>query len=95
MMNLYIKNAIVLDPNGVKRRTPQVYVGAEIVFIDVTRHAKACPNVQPVSCVVRKCYVETGIVSTLSVIYIVGLSRADASWRPEVSAFNALTTISL
>lgn len=43
MMNLYIKNAIVLDPNGVKRRAKVLYLrGAEILFIvlpDMLKHA--------------------------------------------------------
>jgi small nuclear ribonucleoprotein D3 len=43
MMNLYIKNAIVTDVNGVKRKTNQVYLrGPEIVFIilpDMLKHA--------------------------------------------------------
>jgi len=42
-MNLYIKNAIIRDINGVKRKSPQVYVrGTEIVFIvlpDMLKHA--------------------------------------------------------
>eukprot|EP00536_Pseudo-nitzschia_multiseries_P002891 jgi/Psemu1/318017/estExt_fgenesh1_pm.C_410009 len=42
-MNLYIKNAIIRDVNGVKRKSPQVYVrGTEIVFIilpDMLKHA--------------------------------------------------------
>lgn len=33
-LNLYVKNAIILDPKGVKRRTPQIYLrGSEILFI--------------------------------------------------------------
>jgi small nuclear ribonucleoprotein D3 len=43
MMNLYIKNAIILDPKGVKRRTNQIYLrGPEILFIvlpDMLKHA--------------------------------------------------------
>jgi small nuclear ribonucleoprotein D3 len=43
MMNLYIKNAVVLDEHGVKRKTNQVYIrGAEIVFIvlpEMLQHA--------------------------------------------------------
>lgn len=42
-MNLYIKNAIIRDVNGIKRKSPQVYVrGTEIVFIvlpDMLKHA--------------------------------------------------------
>jgi len=42
-MNLYIKNAVIRDTNGVKRKSPQVYVrGTEIVFIilpDMLKHA--------------------------------------------------------
>jgi small nuclear ribonucleoprotein D3 len=42
-MNLYVKNAIIRDPNGVKRKVNQVYVrGPEIVFIvlpDMLEHA--------------------------------------------------------
>lgn len=43
MMNLYIKNAVITAPNGVKRKSPQVYLrGAEILFIvlpDMLKHA--------------------------------------------------------
>ena len=43
MMNLYIKNAVVVDEKGVKRRTNQVYLrGPEIVLIvlpDMLKHA--------------------------------------------------------
>lgn len=43
MMNLYIKNAVILDPNGVKRKTPQLYLrGCEIVLVvlpDMLKHA--------------------------------------------------------
>ena len=43
MMNLYIKNAVILDANGVKRKSSQVYLrGCEIVFIvlpDMLQHA--------------------------------------------------------
>lgn len=43
MMNLYIKNAVILDPHGVKRRTNQLYLrGPEILFIvlpDMLKHA--------------------------------------------------------
>jgi small nuclear ribonucleoprotein D3 len=43
MMNLYIKNAIVTDSKGVKRRTNQVYLrGPDIVLIvlpDMLKHA--------------------------------------------------------
>lgn len=43
MMNLYIKNAVVTDPQGSKRKTNQVYIrGHEIVFIvlpDMLKHA--------------------------------------------------------
>jgi small nuclear ribonucleoprotein D3 len=42
-MNLYIKNAIIQDTNGVKRKVNQVYLrGTEIVFIvlpDMLKHA--------------------------------------------------------
>jgi len=42
-MNLYIKNAVIRDTNGVKRKINQVYVrGTEIVFIilpDMLKHA--------------------------------------------------------
>jgi small nuclear ribonucleoprotein D3 len=42
-MNLYIKNAIIRDPSGIKRKINQVYVrGPEIVFIvlpDMLKHA--------------------------------------------------------
>lgn len=42
-MNLYIKNAVIRDPNGIKRKINQVYVrGPEIVFIvlpDMLKHA--------------------------------------------------------
>jgi len=44
MMNLYIKNAVVLSPNGVKRKTNQVYVrGPEIVFIVLPEMLKHAP----------------------------------------------------
>eukprot|EP00566_Odontella_aurita_P022372 CAMPEP_0113544670 /NCGR_PEP_ID=MMETSP0015_2-20120614/10835_1 /TAXON_ID=2838 /ORGANISM="Odontella" /LENGTH=132 /DNA_ID=CAMNT_0000444951 /DNA_START=179 /DNA_END=573 /DNA_ORIENTATION=- /assembly_acc=CAM_ASM_000160 len=43
MMNLYIKNAIVHDENGTKRKVDQMYLrGPEIVFIvlpNMLRHA--------------------------------------------------------
>ena len=43
MMNLYIKNAVVIDPNGIKRKTNQVYLrGPEILFIvlpEMLQHA--------------------------------------------------------
>ena len=43
MMNLYIKNAVVKDANGVKRKVSQVYLrGPEIVMIilpDMLKHA--------------------------------------------------------
>jgi len=43
MMNLYIKNAVVTDPNGNKRKVDQLYLrGPEIVFIvlpDMLKHA--------------------------------------------------------
>ena len=43
MMNLYIKNAVILDPSGVKRKTNQIYLrGSEILFIvlpDMLKHA--------------------------------------------------------
>lgn len=42
-MNLYIKNAVIRDVNGVKRKSNQVYVrGTEILFIilpDMLKHA--------------------------------------------------------
>ncbi|KAG7345012.1 LSM domain containing protein [Nitzschia inconspicua] len=42
-MNLYIKNAVIQDTNGVKRKANQVYLrGTEIVFIvlpDMLKHA--------------------------------------------------------
>jgi small nuclear ribonucleoprotein D3 len=42
-MNLYIKNAVIRDTNGVKRKVNQVYLrGTEIVFIvlpDMLKHA--------------------------------------------------------
>jgi small nuclear ribonucleoprotein D3 len=43
MMNLYLKNAIVTSPQGVKRKVNQIYIrGPEIVFIllpDMLKHA--------------------------------------------------------
>ena len=43
MMNLYIKNAVIKDPSGVKRKTSQVYLrGPEIVMVilpDMLKHA--------------------------------------------------------
>ena len=43
MMNLYIKDAVIIDPQGVKRRTRQIYIrGPEILFIvlpEMLRHA--------------------------------------------------------
>ncbi|OEU21122.1 Sm-like ribonucleo protein [Fragilariopsis cylindrus CCMP1102] len=42
-MNLYLKNCIIRDINGVKRKSKQVYVrGTEILFIilpDMLKHA--------------------------------------------------------
>eukprot|EP00538_Stauroneis_constricta_P013869 CAMPEP_0119564098 /NCGR_PEP_ID=MMETSP1352-20130426/25808_1 /TAXON_ID=265584 /ORGANISM="Stauroneis constricta, Strain CCMP1120" /LENGTH=148 /DNA_ID=CAMNT_0007612807 /DNA_START=51 /DNA_END=493 /DNA_ORIENTATION=+ len=42
-MNLYLRNAIIRDPNGMKRKINQVYIrGPEIVFIvlpDMLKHA--------------------------------------------------------
>jgi small nuclear ribonucleoprotein D3 len=42
-MNLYIKNAVIHDTNGVKRKVNQVYLrGTEILFIvlpDMLKHA--------------------------------------------------------
>ena len=44
MMNLYIKNAVVKDPHGVKRKVPQVYLrGPEIVFIVLPDMLKKAP----------------------------------------------------
>jgi small nuclear ribonucleoprotein D3 len=44
MMNLYIKNATILDSSGVKRRTNQIYVrGPEIVFIVLPDMLKNAP----------------------------------------------------
>eukprot|EP00429_Kryptoperidinium_foliaceum_P002258 CAMPEP_0176009440 /NCGR_PEP_ID=MMETSP0120_2-20121206/4252_1 /TAXON_ID=160619 /ORGANISM="Kryptoperidinium foliaceum, Strain CCMP 1326" /LENGTH=205 /DNA_ID=CAMNT_0017342237 /DNA_START=112 /DNA_END=730 /DNA_ORIENTATION=+ len=43
-MNLYIKNAVIRDPNGVKRKISQVYVrGPEIVFIVLPEMLKHAP----------------------------------------------------
>ena len=43
MMNLYVKDAVIIGPQGVKRRTRQVYIrGPEILFIvlpEMLRHA--------------------------------------------------------
>jgi small nuclear ribonucleoprotein D3 len=42
-MNLYLKNCVVTGPDGVKRKTPQLYLrGCEIVFVclpDMLKHA--------------------------------------------------------
>lgn len=42
-MNLYMKNAVITAPNGVKRKSPQVLIrGPEIVFCvlpDMLKHA--------------------------------------------------------
>lgn len=44
MMNLYIKNAVVTDPSGVKRKTNQVYLrGCEIVMIVLPEMLKYAP----------------------------------------------------
>jgi small nuclear ribonucleoprotein D3 len=44
MMNLYLKNATIIDCNGVKRRTNQVYIrGPEIVFIILPDMLKNAP----------------------------------------------------
>lgn len=44
MMNLYIKNAVVTDPLGVKRKTNQVYLrGCEIVLIVLPEMLKHAP----------------------------------------------------
>lgn len=44
MMNLYIKNAVVTDPHGVKRKSPQVYLrGSEILFIVLPEMLKHAP----------------------------------------------------
>ena len=43
-MNLYIKNAVIRDVNGVKRKTNQVYVrGPEIVLIVLPEMLKHAP----------------------------------------------------
>ena len=43
-MNLYIKNAVIRDPNGMKRKINQVYVrGPEIVFIVLPEMLKHAP----------------------------------------------------
>lgn len=43
MMNLYIQNAVVTDPSGIKRKTNQVHLrGCEIVLIvlpEMLKHA--------------------------------------------------------
>lgn len=43
MMNMYLKNAVIQDVNGLKRKVNQVYVrGPEIVFVvlpDMLKHA--------------------------------------------------------
>jgi small nuclear ribonucleoprotein D3 len=43
MMNLYLKNAVITSPTGVKRKSNQIYIrGPEIVFIllpDMLKHA--------------------------------------------------------
>jgi small nuclear ribonucleoprotein D3 len=42
-MNIYLKNVVILGPDGVKRKTKQLYLrGSEIVFIvlpDMLKHA--------------------------------------------------------
>jgi small nuclear ribonucleoprotein D3 len=42
-MNLYLKNCVITGPDGVKRKTPQLYLrGCEIVYIclpDMLQHA--------------------------------------------------------
>ena len=44
MMNLYIKNAIVLDERGVSRRVDQLYVrGPEIVFVSLPAMLRNAP----------------------------------------------------
>ena len=44
MMNLYIKNAVVTDASGVKRKTNQVYLrGCEIVLIVLPEMLKYAP----------------------------------------------------
>jgi small nuclear ribonucleoprotein D3 len=44
MMNIYLKNAVILDPNGVKRKSPQLYLrGSEIVFIILPEMLKHAP----------------------------------------------------
>jgi small nuclear ribonucleoprotein D3 len=44
MMNLYIKNAVITSPQGVKRKSPQVYLrGPEIVFIVLPNMLKHAP----------------------------------------------------
>lgn len=47
MMNIYIKNAVVTDPSGVKRKTSQVYLrGCEIVLIVLPEMLQHAPMFQ-------------------------------------------------
>ena len=44
MMNLYLKNVVVLGTDGIKRKSPQVYLrGAEILFIVLPDMLKNAP----------------------------------------------------
>lgn len=53
-MNLYIKNAIIVDTNGVKRRTNQLYVrGCEIVFIVLPEMLQHAPMFKRYECLWR------------------------------------------
>ena len=47
MMNLYIKNAVIVDSRQRKRKTPQVYVrGSEILFIVLPEMLQHAPMFQ-------------------------------------------------
>src|SRR3569832_487035 len=44
-MNLYIKNAVIVSPEGVKRKSPQVLIrGPEIVFVVLPEMLKYAPK---------------------------------------------------
>ena len=47
MMNLYLKNAVVWNENGVKRKVSQLYLrGPEIVFIVIPQMLRHAPMFQ-------------------------------------------------
>lgn len=52
MMNLYLKNAIITSPQGVKRKVSQVYVrGPEIIFVTLPDMLQHAPMFQRYVCV--------------------------------------------